>query len=186
MAPLAWAGTPFPDQFKLGLEIFHLVLSPDAGWSLRSWGINWMNGALPLSDRFNKVCGNGYLLTGMLFLSKIVKHCLTQAHPKKDCEIHIFGIWSQNSLGESFSNVLERRSIVLPWDFKMVFPRNTHFRHIAYLLRKFASTNVLYMMGQMKILSLLGWIYTQAKEVTVYDMMWRLCNKCIAQSFVLE
>lgn len=36
------------------------------------------------------------------------------------------------------------------------------------------------------LLSLLGWIYTQAKEVTVYDMMLRLCNERIAQSLVLE
>ena len=66
----------------------------------------------------------------------------------------------------------------------MVFPRNTHFLHIAHLLRKFASTNILYM--TMQILSSLGWIYTQAKEVTVYDMMLRLCNERTAQSLVLE
>ena len=63
---------------------------------------------------------------------------------------------------------------------------DTHFLHIAHLLRKFASTNVLYIRGQLQILSLLGWIYTQAKEVTVCDMMLRLCNECIAQSLVLE
>lgn len=115
---------PTSDWFKLELEVFHSVSNPDTESTVKYLHNKSNESFAYQQDAPRSVCE--CLPVTMECFSLWINEVgsTTQAHPEKDCEVHIiFRIWGSQNSQSNLTIFLNREASFLPESFRLSVPQ---------------------------------------------------------------